>query len=771
MAKKASQKKKGRKAKSRKTKRSWSKLLFRISFWGALAFFLFIASVYLGFWGTLPSSKDLVEIQQSEASSMLSSDGEIIDKIYRVNRRIIEFEDLPEHLVQALVATEDERFFEHAGIDWRSLLRVLLKSIVMRDASAGGGSTISQQLAKNLYGREDYGFISILVNKTKEIIIAKRLESIYSKEDILALYFNTVSFSENTYGIGAGSERFFSKTVNRLEIEEAAVLVGLLKANTYYNPRLNPEPALRRRNVVLGQMQRNDYITASTRDSLQALPLELRYRNLIQKSPAPYFSAQVQKELQELLKDQYKPDGTNWDPRSDGLIIKTTLSAKKQADLKASFDKHLNNWQKRFNAHWSSREPWASSPQFFDRAKQASPVYKSLAARGLSDEQIEAFWEEKRPMQLFNPGGDFSGDYSLNDSLAHYLKILRGASVVLDPQSGAIRAWLGGPKHSYLPFDAAAAPHSVASTFKPFVIAAALEAGFEPCDYQAAERTLYPEYDNWEPRNYDDNYDGFYSMTGTLKRSVNTSTVKWFLATGGARVRDLSRSLGLGPQMPEGPSMALGTLAASPLQMAVAYGAFANGGYKVEPYFIESIQTKEGQYLYKRSSPDAKKVLSDETVELINEMLQAVVYDGTGRSLGRVFGVKKAWAGKTGTSQNYSDAWFAAYHPQEVSVTWMGGVSPLIRFRSGSLGSGSTMALPVFARYAQRQRETVEWPEVDEEILGMMDCPDYREENFWDRLKDALDIEIEVSSDSSQNKEPKKESLGSWLERIFKKKD
>ncbi len=753
-----------------KPRSKWITVLFKLALLAFLGLSLLFTSVYFGFWGAIPSSSELKEIQHSEASSILSKEGKLIDKVYRVNRRLVEFPDLPEHLKQALIATEDERFYEHAGIDWRSLARVIIKSILLQDESAGGGSTISQQLAKNLFGRKDFGAISIVINKFKEIIIAKRLEGIYSKDEILALYFNTVSFSENTYGIGAGSERFFSKEVKDLNPEEAAVLIGLLKANTYYNPRLNPEPALERRNVVLAQMQRNDFITEEERDSLQALPLELKYRNLLTSGPAPYFSAQVQKELTSLLKDKVKADGSAWDPRSDGLIIKTTLIAKKQEDLQASYDKHLISWQNKFFDHWSSREPWSNQKRFFDQARQATPFYQALAAQGLSEEEIDRAWQIKRPMQLFNPGGDLSGNFSMNDSLSHYLKLLRGASVILDPKSGAVKAWIGGPNFRYLPFDAAAAPHSVASTFKPIVIAAALEAGFEPCEYQSAEQKSFPEYDNWTPGNYDDNYEGFYSMAGTLKKSVNTSTVAWFLATGELKVRDLAVRMGLGPQIPKGPTLALGTLAASPLQMAVAYAAFANGGKKVSPYFIESVQTKDGEYLFKRSAPKSIEVISPETAQIVAELLQGVVYDGTAKSLSSTYGVRKPWAGKTGTSQKYSDAWFAAFSPQEVVLTWMGGVNPIIRFRSGSLGSGSTMALPVFARYAQKQSERIQWPELSEDLIAALDCPDYREENFWDRLRDVFDVDIEVEGDSTKNEEPKDESKGSWWERLFKKR-
>ncbi len=775
MAKKKSTKKSSLRSKNsakRKKKKGFrlKRFLGRLILWGSLALLALLTSVYFGFWGPIPSRSELAAIQQSEASKILSKDGELIDKIYRVNREIVVAEELPEHLIQALVATEDERFFEHNGVDYRSLMRVAVKSILLQDQSAGGGSTISQQLAKNLFGRKDFGAISILINKVKELITALRLENIYAKEEIITLYFNTVSFSENTYGIAAGSQRFFNKECSDLRIEEAAVLVGLLKANTYYNPRLNPDPALRRRNVVLTQMERNEYLSAKEVDSLQALPLNLNYANLKLSGPAPYYSAQVQAELKNILADKLKANGEPWDPRSDGLVIHTSLKAKKQRALQNAYDQHLANWQKKFDAHWSRQEPWARQPRFFDQHKQSSPFYQRLAAQGLSDAAIEAEWEKERKMELYSPAGRKEGSFSMNDSLAHYLKLLRGASLILAPRSGAVEAWVGGPNYRYLPFDAAAAKHSVASTFKPIVLAAALEAGFDPCEYQSAEQRVYPQYDNWTPRNYDNDYDGFYSMAGTLQKSVNTATVAWYLATGGLAVRELARKMGLGPDFPEGPSLALGTASASPLQMAVAYAAFANGGYRVEPYFIEAVYSKQGDLIYKHEPVVQAEVLSPGTARIMADLLQGVVQNGTARSLTSIYGLKAPWAAKTGTSQNYSDAWFAAFSPQEVSVTWMGGVSPLLRFRSGAYGSGSTMALPIFAKYAQGMPSNFNWPPLTEDQLALLDCEGYREENFWDRMREVL-IKSPGEKMPEKEKESKEEdSEDSWFKRLFKRR-
>lgn len=734
-----------------------------------LFFSAFVFAVYLGFWGPLPDAEELASLQDSKASFVYSSEGELLGSYYAINRDPVSYEQLPHALIDALVATEDERFYEHQGVDWRSLMRVFFKTIVLGDPSAGGGSTLTQQLVKNLFGRPDYGRLSMLVNKTREMLLAYRLETAFSKQDILALYFNTVSFSENTYGISAGARRFFNCEPQDLKIEEAAVLVGLLKANTYYNPRLNPKESQTRRNVVLQQMFRNGYLKQEEVDSLQALTLNIDYYNLDREGPAPYFLAQVEGELQAVLIGKVKADGSPWNAKIDGLRIYTTLSASSQKALRKAYESHLADWQNKFDAHWRGSDPWSEKPSFFERQLQATHQYKRLAAKGLSDEEIYQALSEKRSMELFHPAGMKKGEYSVLDSLSHYLSILRGASVLLNPQSGAVEAWLGGPDFRYLPFDGVRSRHSMASTVKPFIMAAALENGADPCTYLSAERLEYPDYDNWSPRNYDGKYEGLYSMAGALKKSINTVTVAWYFKTGGERVRALADKLGLGLDWPEGPTVSLGTASVSPLDLAKAYAVFANGGQSVQPYFIEKVETADGELLYHHEASAPEQLLSERTAQLINELLMGVSEEGTARSLKSIYGARQNWAAKTGTSQSYSDAWFVAYRPEIVSVTWMGGVSPLIRFRSGAFGSGSTMALPVLGKAVRQiERQTGTWEPLDSALASELDCPDYRDANLIDELKDLF--QKEEGRPASESEGEGEEGLP-WWKRIFKKKD
>lgn len=734
---------------------------------------VFILFVYFGFWGSLPSAAKLSTLQQSQASLVYAAQGELIGSYYAVNRNPIQYQDLPPHLVEALVATEDERFFEHGGVDYRSLARVLFKTILAGNSSSGGGSTITQQLVKNLYGRPDYGWLSMPVNKVREIILALRLEGVYTKEQILELYFNTVSFSENTIGISAGSQRFFSCRPIDLEIQESAILVGLLKANTYYNPRLNPDHALGRRNIVFSQMLRNEFLSKEEVDSLKNIELKIRYRNLASDGPAPYFVAQVKKQVKEILKSKSKVDGEAWDYKTDGLKIYTSLNLKRQLALKASYQKHLAQWQKYFDQHWQGREPWADQPDFFNKKLKATPAFKQLKAKGLSEAEILEALKKPRRVELYHPAGLRVEEISSLDSLAHYLKLLRGGSVLLDPRSGGVEAWLGGPDYNYLPFDAAAAPHSMASTVKPFILTAALETGFEPCDYQSAERVVYEEYDDWEPRNYDNKYEGAYSMAGVLKKSINTATVAWFFEVGADRVRRLASKLGMDQAWVDGPTVALGSSSVSPLNLAAAYACFANGGLLVDPYFVERIESSDGKLIYERPKVVTEEIIGASTARYINSMLQGVSREGTARRLKTQYGANFPWAAKTGTSQNYSDAWLVAYSGDLVSVTWMGGVSPLIHFRTGALGSGSAMALPVFGAYLQaygNQESYAEWPELTEEELAGLDCPDLKDPNLIEQLQ----LILRSDSDEDKGEEKEKDQPDTtkanrpWWKRIFK---
>jgi penicillin-binding protein 1A len=765
---KATSRRKKRKPKKKSVLRRVLLPFFKLAILGLFAFVLFFTSVYLGFWGPLPTALDLTRVEQAKATLIKSSEGELLAKIYSQNREPLTYEAMPQHLRDALTATEDERFYQHDGVDYRSLVRVLFKSIILRDRRAGGGSTITQQLAKNLFGRPDFSWFSMPVNKVKEIIIARRFESIYSKDEIITLYLNTVSFSENTYGIASGSLRFFNRMPSKLKLEESAVLIGLLKANTYYNPRINPEPALIRRNTVLAQMARSEKLSIRERDSLQALPLKLSYRNLDRESPAAYFSAKVKRELTNILSDKLRPDGREWQIETDGLIVTTTLQSQLHTTLKTAALAHLSQLQNKFDKHWSSSNPWASNKLFFDQKLAQTTWFKRRLSRGLSEEAIYKEAKVKRDMRLYHPAGFLNESISIEDSLSHYLKLLRLGSVAIDPQTGAVRAWLGGSNFRYLPYDNVLAPKPTASTFKPLVFALALEKGDDPCTYQSAERRVYPDFNNWSPRNYDDSYEGYFSMTGALKKSINTVTVKWLMEHTEEELVYLARKMGIEEKLPEGPSIALGTGSASPLEMAVVYACFANGGYKIEPYLIDEVRAPNGDIIYKHLPKSKERVISANTAQLMNYMLQQVVKDGTAASLSWRYGVKDEWAGKTGTSQNYADAWFVGYNDALVMSTWVGGENSLIRFRNGSLGSGSAMALPVFGAtirdYKGKDLRRNQWNSLDSNQRELLGCADWREANIGEKLLDLLDkVDDEVRDDE-------KDGDGSWWNRLFKKK-
>lgn len=766
-------------ARSKKKKKGFLAALRRL-FWTAvllgLVFILgFYASIRLGWFGPLPTAEELKNLSGANASIIYSTDGVQLGKIFKINRNAVDFEDLPTHLVEALIATEDARFYQHDGIDYRSLGRVLVKNIIMGDRDAGGGSTITQQLAKNLFGRSDHAALSIPVAKVKEMILAKRLERLYSKEEILTFYFNTVSFSENTVGIVAGTQRFFSKKPSQLQTEESAVLVGLLKANTYYNPRLNPEAALGRRNVVLQQMARYHYLTPERSEELQALPLKLDYQNLIQAAKAPYFVAQVKKEVRRLIEEIEAVQGLSIDPSTDGLQIKTTLHWRWQEAAEKNYREHLESAQQAFEKDWQKLQRQSTVQALVQKGLEKSVGYLSRKRNGWNSQALNAWSDSLRSMEVWQPDGMTVVEMSARDSVAHYLKLLRAGLVGLSPQDGALRVWVGGRHWQTMPFDNVLAKRQAASTFKPLVYAAALENGIEPCDYWSAAQEEYADYDQYRAENYDQEYTGYYSMTGALKRSVNTVAVKALWEVGMAEVSDLARRLGLAGDLPNSPVMALGAGSVTTLELAVAYAAFANGGFKVEPYMIEEIRSRDGKLLYSREEADLERVLPEDNAALMNAMLQKVVDSGTARSLRSRYGLRGNWAGKTGTAQQYRDARFLAYQPEMVLSAWVGGESPLLHFSSGRWGSGSTLALPLAGGLLRRAEgagfpwATADFSALTPALKDQLDCPDYREENLIDRVKNFFDKELkkvlpDERADSTEE--------GPWWKRIFKgKKD
>lgn len=742
---------------------------------GVLLFFLLVR------WeafGPLPNKTELRDIHNATATLVFSSDQQLIGKIFEENRTNVSYVEFPENLVQALVATEDARFFEHKGIDNRSVLRVLFKSILLGDRSSGGGSTITQQLAKNLYGRRNFGFLTMPVNKVKEMILADRIEELYTKEEILQLYLNTVSFSENVYGIGEGSRRFFGKKVKELHTEESAVLVGILKANTYYNPRMNPDHALGRRNVVLSQMHRYNYLSKAEADSLKELPLKLAYQNVADASPAPYFLKHIKSRAPKLLEGKLKADGTPYDIQKDGLQIYTSLNYSLQRYADAALKNHLASLQQAFDKHGEGRDPQLTHGSLFERELKKSISYRNLERRKLSRDSMEYYLEQKHPVQVYYQGRDTVFDMSIKDSVAYYIKMLQGSFFALSPETGAVLCWVGGLDQQLLPYDHVLAHRQSASTFKPLVYATALEKGMDPCDYIENDRRMYEDYDNWSPRNYDNEYGGLYSMKGALKKSINIAAVKTIFETGISDVIVTARRMGIESRLPENPSLALGTGSVTLYEMVRAYAVFAHNGFSVEPYFIEKITTASGEELYKRSSaPAGHMVIRPDNARLITEMLKAVVNEGTGVRLRNTYGLRNELAGKTGTAQNYTDGWFIGYNTAIVAGAWVGASSPTVHFNSGSYGSGSAMALPVFGKFfrqasADRQLSkytNASFEPLNERLASKLDCADFREEELLDKLRDLFHDEEGTRIRESED-DDEKEKKG-FFKRIFGKKD
>jgi penicillin-binding protein 1A len=722
---------------------------------------LFVLIVRWGAFGRLEDREELLSYKGATASLVISEEGEIIGRFFSQNRTNVVYRQIPQYLVEALIAIEDARFYRHRGIDVKSMLRVALKSVILNDPGAGGGSTISQQLAKNIYGRENFGILSVIVNKTKEILLACRLERIYSKEEILALYLNTVSFGENLYGIEAASRRYFNKRVEHLSIEESAVLIGMLKANTLYNPRLFPENSKSRRNVVLRQMEKYNYLERRETDSLSRLPLVLDYTNLESVNPAGHFLVRVKRETFEILQKIYEDTGRQWNVEEDGLIINTTLNLTLQNYAIGSFKAHLPLMQKRLRDQYGS----SSAKRLLGHIAGSE-----MDRLGLNERSGDTVF-----MRVFDWDGSYNRSVSVRDSLMQALTILHAGLLALDPSTGAIRIWVGGIDHHTQPYDQILARRQMASAFKPILYAAALEQGIGPCRYFDNDSIVLDGYGNWSPVNYEHGYGGQYSLAGALSRSMNVPTFNLFLNVGFYRLNALWKDMGFRFMLDNTPALALGTAEANIIETATAYSVFANGGYKVTPYSIESIIAPGGQVIYQKDTDIRKiRILSERSAMLMGAMLEKAIDQGTAISMRNNYGVALPLAGKTGTSQNFADAWFAAFNPSIVIVSRAGASTPLIHFNSGANGSGSSLALPLVALTLQavqgdrvmNDRFAAPFTELPPNLERSLDCPDYREKTIFERFADFFKRDVNTFVEKEAEEEPEKRS---FLRRLFRR--
>ena len=704
----------------------------------------FVLMVFAGAFGRLPSRADLANIEHQVATEVYSADSVLLGKYFLEERSMIPSSQIPSSLKEALIATEDVRFYSHHGLDTRSLVRVFVKGIVLQRESAGGGSTLTQQLAKNLFPRRSYMVFSLLINKVREIIIAKRLEKIYSKDEILALYLNTIPFGDNVYGIKTAADRFFSLPVSQLTLDQSAVLIGMLKATHRYNPRLYPERARQRRDVVLSQLEKYHFISEAERDSLVAKPLQINYhRTSPDVGLAPYFRSYIKNELLSWCRLHEKPDGSPYNLYTDGLKIYTTIDSRLQQYAESAMQSHLAHLQEKFVRELDKK----LVREITDRKVKLLPQYQQLKKDGLTEEEIVA--EMKRPAKktVFTWKGERDMEISTYDSLLHHLQFLQTGLIAMDPANGDVKVWVGGINHEYFKYDHVreSTKRQVGSTFKPIVYAAALEQGVSPCEYTSARKTAYSNMHDWTPQNGEkDTYDQKYSMEGGLAMSVNTVSVKLLEKTGISSAIAVANRMGINSDLPPVPSLALGTASISVIEMVTAYAVFANSGRYNAPAMITGITTKEGELLegFKHET-EGEEAISKETADMMLYMLKRVTSEGTGAGIRTKYGLRNDIAGKTGTTQSNADGWFIGITPKIVVGCWVGADDPALHFRTTSSGQGAVTALPIVAGLFQQVNKDralapialAKFAPLNRTLLEKLDCDLYRSDrNLFQRI-------------------------------------
>lgn len=740
-----------------------------------LFFGAFYLSIYWGWWGKIPSSSELQDLQQNEATEVFSSEGKLIGKYYIFDRQPVLYDELPQHLIDALIATEDVRFYEHSGIDNRSLLRVFFKTILMGDESSGGGSTITLQLAKNLFGRKDYGHLSIVINKLREAVIAQRLEDIYSKEEIIGLYFNTVPFSDNTYGIESAAMKFFSTPAKDLELEEAATLVGSLKANHYYNPRLFPERSLERRNVVLSQMNKYGYLPSEEYVKYRSKPLDLDYQYFSNNEGiAPYFRSQLKKEVEKILDTLQNENGEPYNLYRDGLQLHTTIDYEMQELAEEAMEEHMSSLQKQFEKAYGKRAPWLRD-DLLQEALEESEQYKNLSAAGWSREKIMDSLHRETDMELFDWGQKKLTQASIADSLQHYMKFLNMGMINMEPSTGAVKSWVGGINHKYFKYDhVAQSRRQIGSTFKPVVYTAAVEAGIDPCTYYSIREVTYEG--GWTPSNSgreeEDPYMN-YSMAYALANSINTIAVKVLFDVGLGNVLTQAKKMMFPEDLPAYPSIALGTAEMSASELSSSFSSYLNKGKAAKPYYLTKIEDKHGNIIAEfKPEVAAQPAFSNTTAQIMIEMMKGTVNNGTAARLRYKYQLPNDIAGKTGTTQNNRDGWFVGITPNLVSVTWAGTDDARIGFPSTHIGQGANSALPAFALLMQKMNADPQFKEITEAkfpapsptVQMMLACEPERRDNFMERLFTKAD---------SPRRGQKEEKKGFFkkIKGLFKKKN
>ena len=692
-------------------KRFW---LFYVCCWiFVVLLFTFISFGWLGF---MPSFEELENPRSNLASEVIGCDGVVLGKYYIENRTNIPYSKMSPNIINALIATEDVRFFDHSGVDLRAVFRATFG--VFTGGNKGGASTITQQLAKNLFPRDTKSsFFKTVFIKLKEWITASKLESNYTKEEILAMYLNTVDFGSNSFGIKSAAKTFFNTTPDSLSIEQSATLVGLLKAPTYYSPISNPKNAMTRRSVVMNQMVKYKYITEETYQKLNKITIDMSDYQLQdhRSGLATYFREVLRLEMIEWCKNHKKPDGSNYNLYKDGLKIHTTIDSKLQRYAEEAVKEHLSNeLQPEFFRHWKGvkNAPFSNLAKtdiddLMMRCVKSSGRYSELKKENLSEEDILRNFHTPQRLRVFTWKGDKDTLMTPWDSIIYYKMFLQAGLMSIEPQTGFIKAWVGGINYNHFQYDhVKLSKRQVGSTFKPFLYTLAMQEGeFSPCSKVPNVPVSFfmgddqPEY---VPKNSNDAHEGeMVTLKWALANSVNYVSAYLIKRYSPYAVIKLCRKMGVVSNIDPVPSICLGTPDISLYEMVGANATFVNKGIYSEPVYITKIEDKNGNIIQKYS-PKQSEAMNEETAYLMLKLMQGVVESGTGARLRYKYNFTNPIAGKTGTTQNNSDGWFMGLTPGLVTGVWVGCEDRSVHFRATNLGQGANMALPIWAIYMKK---------------------------------------------------------------------
>lgn len=673
-----------------------------------LIFILLVIGIENGMVGYMPSLAELENPQNAVSSEVLAADGTLLGRYYVLDRSNSKFNEISPNIINALLATEDARFYEHAGID--PVATIAIPFYVLMNKKRGS-STITQQLAKNLFPREKKSTLTLPFMKLKEWVLAVKLERNLTKREIITLYLNTVPFSDNVYGIKNASMTFYNKTPDKVSVDEAAVLVGMLKGNTMYNPRTRPKRARERRNTVLELMEKHNYITSAQYETLRAKETPLDYHKIdYHDGLAPHFRQVVEQYVKEAIKDLQKPDGTPYDIYKDGLKIYTTIDMRMQNYGEQAVEEHLTNLQKQFLAQpgyvdgavWKRK---GAVNNILMGAIKTSDRYQMLTiGQDMTHEQ--AMKEMAKPIKMkvfaWNARRYIDTVMSPIDSVKYMKLFLQAGFAAMDPFTGEVKAWVGGIDHKFFMFDHVNSntKRQVGSTIKPLLYSFAIDNGFSPCGIVSTAPQEFPEFLD-HPYDAGGSDEGDIPMKTALAKSINNAALYILKQVGIDPFVDFAKKAGITSRLDPVPAIALGAADISLFEMLGAYSMFPNGGMHTEPYFLTKIEDKNGM-LIKSFAAKQKELINANTAFKMVKMMRGVVNAGTGGRLRYRYGIHNDVAGKTGTTNNQADAWFIGYTPQLLAGVWVGCDDRVFRFRSERLGQGAAAALPIWAFFMKR---------------------------------------------------------------------